>query len=123
MTIAKLTVFSLRITVAVGALLLLASYCFANRVDPTRLRAELLNAGVIGSDPQAAANAIASVRIPRGSVMTIGGFDPKTRTMYASVSNAARRGWLVWRARVTVSFDETQRASAVSVDLISERPI
>jgi hypothetical protein len=111
------------IVIAAIVVIVIPTSCYYSRVDEESLRSELLAAGILGSSPEEAANVLRRLEVPRGSDLTVGEFNATTRLLYASVSNAQRRGWLVWRARVTIAFDAGHRAEVVSVDLTADRPL
>src|SRR3712207_5586927 len=108
---------SLRTQLKVAALIALAAItaiivptsCYYSRIEPQSLRSELIAAGIMGSDAEAAATKLRRLELPRGSALLVGEYNATTKLLYASVSNAQRRGWHVWRARVTLSFNGSDR--------------
>jgi hypothetical protein len=103
--------------------LIVPTSCYYNRVDPESLQSQLIATGIVGSNPDEAASTLRRLVLPRGCDLVIGEFNAATKLLYASISNAQRRGWHVWRARVTISFDASDRVEGVSVDLTADRPL
>lgn len=117
-----------RLTVALVALaaivaIVVPTSCYYSRVEPESLRSELISAGIMGSNPDEAANTLRRLVLPRGSDLLVGEFNATTKLLYASVSKAQRRGWHIWRARVKISFNASNRVDGVTVDLTADRPL
>lgn len=114
--------------VLVLALAILASVVpkalYYERISSESLRSELLAAGIVGSGPEQAAGILRQLELPTGCELSVGDYNARTKQLYASVSNAQRRGWHVWRARVTLAFSsDSLTVQNVLVDLVADRPL
>lgn len=108
---------------AVALVLAMWPRYYYDRVWPATLERQLLDAGVVGSSPGEATRLLEALERPRGSQLTVGAFNHSDRVMYASLSNAQRRGWHIWRARVLLAFDQHPRVVSVQVDLTADQPL
>lgn len=99
------------------------SFVYYDRIDPEAVESELMAEGIVGSTRAEAVDALNRLTIPAGSELSVGSFDPSTRTLFASISNAQRLLWQVWRVQVTVGFDSSERVESVSVNLTGDRPL
>ena len=103
--------------------LLLSNLVYYDRIDPEEFRAELIERGIIGSTPLEANAILSTISIPEGSEVVVGRFNPATGRAFASVSNAQRLAWNVWRVRVELIYNTSQRVDSVEVTLTADRPL
>ena len=101
-------------------LLIGAKFCYYSRVEPEAVRAQLIAAGIVGQSPAAAAATLRQLSLPRGTTLTVGTFDPAAKQLHAAINNAARIGWYVWYASITLGFDDANRVDQVTVTLAGD---
>jgi hypothetical protein len=102
------------------AVLLGAKFCYYRRVEPEAVRSQLIAAGIVGQSPTAAAATLRQLSLPRGSTLAVGTFDPAAKQLHAAIDDAARVGWYVWYASITLGFDDANRVDRVTVALAGD---
>jgi hypothetical protein len=108
------------VVLAILTVLLGVHSCFYNRLEPETVRSQLIAAGIMGQTLDSAVATLKQLKLPRGTRLGMGTFDPTTRELDVGIDDAVRFGWVVWYVRITLRFDADNRVDHVSAELAAD---